>query len=261
MAQRISRAKAAIRSSGLPFEMPPVAERADRLKVVRQVLYLVFNEGYTASGGPQLYRAELTAEAIRLTRMLLAVTPQDGETAGLLALMLLTEARRAARTDAHGALVPLDEQDRSLWDAGLIAEGVALVSATLGRGPVGPYQVQAAIAALHDEAATSAKTDWPQILALYEVLEKITPGPVVTLNKAVAVARASGPFAGLVVLGDLDRDERMAGNHRVEAVRAHLLEQAGFRAEARAAYLTAARLTTSVPEQRYLTRRAQRPTT
>jgi RNA polymerase sigma factor (sigma-70 family) len=256
MAQRISRAKAAIRSSGLPFEMPPVAERADRLKVVRQVLYLVFNEGYTASGGPQLYRAELTAEAIRLTRMLLAVTPQDGETAGLLALMLLTEARRAARTDAHGALVPLDEQDRSLWDAGLIAEGVALVSATLGRGPVGPYQVQAAIAALHDEAATSAKTDWPQILALYEVLEKITPGPVVTLNKAVAVARASGPFAGLVVLGDLDRDERMAGNHRVEAVRAHLLELAGDRAAAHLAYLRAARMTDSVPEQRYLTLRA-----
>jgi RNA polymerase sigma factor (sigma-70 family) len=256
MAQRISRAKSKIKSSGLPFEMPPADERAERLKVVRQVLYLVFNEGYTTSAGPALQRADLTAEAIRLTRMLHKLTPGDGETAGLLALMLLTDARRPARSDPQGALVPLDEQDRSLWNADFIAEGVALVSATLGRGPVGPYQLQAAIAALHDEAATAAETDWPQILALYEVLEKVMPGPVVTLNKAVALARARGPLAGLAALGELDGDERMAGNHRLEAVRAHLLELAGDRPAAHAAYLKAARMTASVPEQRYLTLRA-----
>jgi RNA polymerase sigma factor (sigma-70 family) len=256
MAQRISRAKQKIRTGGLPFALPPEDERAERLRVVRQVLYLIFNEGYTTSGGPQLVRADLTAEAIRLTRMLLGVTPSDGETGGLLALMLLTDARRAARSDAQGALVPLDEQDRSRWNAGQIAEGVALVSATLGRGPVGPYQVQAAIAALHDEAATAEATDWPQILALYEVLELVSPGPVVTLNKAVAVGRAHGPLAGLAVLGALDGDERMAGNHRLESVRAHLLEMAGDRAGAHAAYLKAAGMTASVPEQRYLTLRA-----
>jgi len=258
MGQRISRAKARIKASGLPFELPPAAERAERLKVVRQVLYLVFNEGYTTSGGPQLQRADLTAEAIRLTRMLVTLTPADGETAGLLALMLLTDARRDARCDAQGALVPLDEQDRSLWNADFIAEGVALISATLGRGPVGPYQLQAAIAALHDEAATAAETDWPQILALYEVLEKVVPGPVVTLNKAVALGRARGPLAGLAALGELAGDERMAGNHRVEAVRAHLLELAGDTAAAHTAYLRAARMTTSIPEQRYLTMRASR---
>jgi predicted RNA polymerase sigma factor len=256
MAQRISRAKAKIKSSGLPFEMPPADERAERLKVVRQVLYLVFNEGYTTSAGPALQRADLTAEAIRLTRILHKLTPGDGETAGLLALMLLTDARRPARSDPQGALVPLDEQDRSLWNPDFIAEGVALVSATLGRGPVGPYQLQAAIAALHDEAATAEETDWPQILALYEVLEKVMPGPVVTLNKAVALARARGPLAGLAALGELDGDERMAGNHRLEAVRAHLLELAGDRPAAHTAYLKAARMTASVPEQRYLTLRA-----
>jgi RNA polymerase sigma factor (sigma-70 family) len=256
MAQRISRAKQKIRSSGLGFTMPPEADRADRLRVVRQVLYLVFNEGYTTSGGAALQRADLTAEAIRLTRMLLGVTPGDGETAGLLALMLLTDARRAARSDAQGTLIPLDEQDRSLWNAGQIAEGVALVSATLGKGPVGPYQLQAAIAALHDEAATAGATDWPQILALYEVLERVAPGPVVTLNKAVAVGMARGPLAGLAALGGLDGDERMAGNHRVESVRGHLLERAGDRAAAHAAYLKAAAMTTSVPEQRDLTLRA-----
>jgi RNA polymerase sigma factor (sigma-70 family) len=256
MAQRISRAKSKIKSSGLPFEMPPADERAERLKVVRQVLYLVFNEGYTTSAGPALQRADLTAEAIRLTRMLHKLTPGDGETAGLLALMLLTDARRPARSDPQGALVPLDEQDRSLWNADFIAEGVALVSTTLGRGPIGPYQLQAAIAALHDEAATADQTDWPQILALYEVLEKVMPGPVVTLNKAVALARARGPLAGLAALGELDGDERMAGNHRLEAVRAHLLELAGDRPAAHTAYLKAARMTASVPEQRYLTLRA-----
>jgi RNA polymerase sigma factor (sigma-70 family) len=256
MAQRISRAKQKIRTSGLSFTMPPEDERAERLRVVRQVLYLIFNEGYTTSGGPALHRADLTAEAIRLTRMLRGLVPDDHETAGLLALMLLTDARRAARTDPQGALVPLDEQDRSTWDAGQIAEGVALVSSTLGRGPIGPYQLQAAIAALHDEAATAGDTDWPQILALYEVLERVSPGPVVTLNKAVAAGWARGPLAGLAVLGEVENDERMAGNHRLEAVRAHLLDRAGHREQAHAAYLKAAAMTTSVPEQRYLTLRA-----
>ena len=256
MAQRISRAKQKIKTSGLGFVLPPEAERAERLRVVRQVLYLVFNEGYTTSGGPDLQRTDLTAEAIRLTRMLRGLVPGDNETGGLLALMLLTDARRAARSDAQGALVPLDEQDRSLWNGDQIAEGVALVSATLGKGPVGPYQLQAAIAALHDEAATAGATDWPQILALYDVLERVSPGPVVTLNKAVAMGMARGPLAGLAVLGDLDGDERMAGNHRVESVRGHLLERAGDKAAAHAAYLKAAAMTTSVPEQRYLTLRA-----
>jgi RNA polymerase sigma factor (sigma-70 family) len=256
MAQRISRAKQTIRKSGLGFAPPPAGERAERLRVVRQVIYLIFNEGYTASGGSQLQRAELTSEAIRLARMLRASAPKDTECGGLLALMLLTDARRAARADAAGDLVPLDRQDRSLWSKEQIAEGIELVSASLGPGPVGPYQLQAAIAALHDEAASDAETDWPQILALYNVLEKVSPGPVVTLNKAVAVARTSGPLAGLAALGDLDGDERMAGNHRVEAVRAHLLEQAGFHAEAQAAFKRAAKLTTSIPEQRYLNQRA-----
>ena len=257
MAQRISRAKQTIRKSGQGFDPPaPGAERAERLRVVRQVLYLIFNEGYTASGGPSLQRTDLTTEAIRMARMLLELVPGDHETTGLLALMLLTDARRPARTTEDGNLVPLDRQDRSLWSKEQIAEGVALISSTLGRGPVGQYQIQAAIAALHDEAASDAETDWPQILALYEVLERIAPGPIVTLNRAVAVARTQGPLAGLAVLGDLEGDDRMAGNHRVEAVRAHLLEQAGYAEEARAAFRTAARLTTSVPERNYLTAKA-----
>jgi len=256
MAQRISRAKQTIRRSGRGFEPPPADEHRERLHVVRQVLYLIFNEGYTASGGPALQRADLTAEAIRLTRMLMALLPGDTETGGLLALMLLTDARRPARATADGSLVPLDQQDRSLWSKEQIAEGITLVSASLGRGPLGPYQIQAAIAALHDEAESDAETDWPQILALYEVLERVAPGPVVTLNRAVAVARTHGALAGLAVLGDLDGDDRMAGNHRVEAVRAHLLERAGFRAEARQAYLKAARMTASVPERRYLESKA-----
>jgi RNA polymerase sigma factor (sigma-70 family) len=257
MAQRISRAKQTIRKSGQGFDPPaPGAERVERLRVVRQVLYLIFNEGYTASGGPDLQRADLTTEAIRLTRMLLELVPGDHETTGLLALMLLTDARRPGRTTANGDLVPLDRQDRATWSKEMIAEGVALISSTLGRGPVGPYQIQAAIAALHDEAASDAETDWPQILALYEVLERLSPGPVVTLNRAVAVARTQGPLAGLAVLGNLDGDDRMAGNHRVEAVRAHLLDQAGFAEEAREAFRTAARLTTSVPERNYLLAKA-----
>jgi len=257
MAQRISRAKQTIRRSGQDFPPPaPGTERTERLKVVRQVLYLLFNEGYTASGGPELQRAELTGEAIRLARLLHELVPADHETAGLLALMLLTDARRAARTTAGGELVPLDRQDRSRWSKERVTEGVTLVSNTLGRGVLGPYQVQAAIAALHDEAASDAETDWAQILALYEVLEKISPGPIVTLNRAVAVARTRGPLAGLAVIGELAGDERMAANHRLAAVRAHLLDQAGFAEQAREAYLAAAKLTTSAPEQRYLTARA-----
>jgi RNA polymerase sigma factor (sigma-70 family) len=251
MAKRITRAKRQIREAGARFTAPPTPERGARLAVVLHVLYLVFNEGYTA-----LYRTDLTAEAIRLARLLHRLLPGECEVAGLLALMLLTDARRTARTGADGALVPLDEQDRSKWDAAAIREGVGLLSATLGTGPVGPYQLQAAIAAVHDEAPTAADTDWPQILALYDVLAEVAPGPLVTLSRAVAVAMVHGPRAGLAVAGTLDADERMAHTHRLEAVRGHLLERAGEPAAARTAYLAAARTTASEPEQRYLTLRA-----
>jgi RNA polymerase sigma factor (sigma-70 family) len=256
MAQRISRAKERIRSAGATFTMPPASERGDRLRVVLQVLYLVFNEGYTSSSGPDLNRADLTAEAIRLARMLHELVPEEGEAAGLLALMLLTDARRAARTTAGGSIVPLDEQDRRLWNSNQIEEGVAILTRTLGRVPVGPYQMQAAIAAVHDEAPSAKDTDWPQILALYEVLERISPGPVVTLNRAVALAMVSGPRAGLALLGTLDGDGRMAHTHRLESVRGHLLEQAGDLVAARESYRKAARMTASIPEQRYLALRA-----
>jgi RNA polymerase sigma factor (sigma-70 family) len=258
MAQRISRAKQSIRSAGARFELPPEAERAERLAVVLHVLYLVFNEGYTTTSGPALHRADLTAEAIRLTRLLHRLLPGEGEVAGLLALMLLTDARRAARTDDDGSIVPLAEQRRELWDAAAIAEGLALVTTTLGTGPVGPYQLQAAIAAVHDEAPTPDDTDWPQILALYEVLAQVAPGPVVTLSRAVALAMVHGPKAGLALLGTLDSDDRMAHTHRLEAVRAHLLERAGDTVAARESYLRAARMTASAPEQRYLALRAAR---
>jgi RNA polymerase sigma factor (sigma-70 family) len=258
MAQRISRAKQSIKNSGIPFDLPSEPERADRLRVVMHVLYLIFNEGYTASSGAALHRADLTTEAIRLARLLHQLMPAEGEVVGLLALMLLTEARRAARTNADGSLVPLAEQRRDLWNKDQIEEGVALLTATLGKGPTGPYQVQAAIAAVHDEASSAEETDWPQILALYEVLERVAPGPVVTLNRAVAVAMVDGPRAGLALLGTLDSDDRMARNHRLEAVRAHLLELAGNPAAARESYLRAARMTASVPEQRYLALRAAR---
>jgi RNA polymerase sigma factor (sigma-70 family) len=258
MAQRISRAKERIKSAGMKFDLPPEPERADRLRVVLQVLYLVFNEGYLTSSGSDLHRADLTTEAIRLARMLNQLAPGEGEVAGLLALMLLTEARRPARMDSDGWLVPLDDQLRHLWTAALISEGVALLGRTLGRFPVGPYQLQAAIAAVHDEAPIAEATDWPQILALYEVLEQVSPGPVVTLNRAVAVARVHGPLAGLALLGTLDTDDRMAYTHRLEAVRGHLLEQAGELAAARESYLRAARMTASLPEQRYLALRASR---
>ena len=258
MAQRIGRAKQRIRDTGTRFVLPPPAERAARLDVVLHVLYLVFNEGYTASSGADLHRPDLTTEAIRLTRLLHRLLPGEGEVAGLLALMLLTDARRAARTDADGRIVPLAEQSRHRWDGAAIAEGQAILNRTLGTGPVGPYQLQAAIAALHDEAPTAEDTDWPQILALYDVLAQVAPGPVVTLSRAVALAMVHGPIAGLALLGTLDADERMAHTHRLEAVRAHLLEQAGEISAARDSYLRAARMTASLPEQRYLTLRAAR---
>ncbi len=258
MAQRISRAKQRIREAGIHFDLPPEPERTDRLRVVMHVLYLVFNEGYLTSSGPAAHRADLTSEAIRLARLLHELTPGEGEVAGLLALMLLTDARRAARTTANGSLVPLAEQDRSAWCAAQIEEGVALVTRSLGAGPIGPYQLQAAIAALHDEAPTADATDWPQIAALYAVLERVSPGPVVTLNRAVAVAMVDGPRAGLALLGTLDADGRLAHSHRLEAVRAHLLELAGDVAAARVAYRRAARMTASVPEQRHLALRAAR---
>jgi predicted RNA polymerase sigma factor len=258
MAQRVSRAKATIKAAGALFEMPEPPELAARLRVVLQVLYLVFNEGYTSSAGAALHRTDLTTEAIRLTRRLHALAPADGEVAGLLALMLLTDARRAARSDEFGSLIPLAEQDRTRWDSGLVAEGVALITATLGRGAAGPYQLQAAIAAVHDEAATDADTDWPQILALYDVLERVSPSPIVTLNRAVAVARVHGPRAGLAILGTLDGDDRLAQTHRLDAVRGHLLELAGDLPAARDCYQRAARRTSSVPEQRYLALRAAR---
>src|SRR5215218_2703127 len=258
MAKRISRAKQQLRSAGVRFDLPPAAEWAGRLQVVLHVLYLVFSEGYTSTSGPDLQRADLTTEAIRLARLLHQLIPADGEVAGLLALMLLTDARRTARTTADGSLVPLAEQRRDLWDTARIQEGVALLTRTLGTVPVGPYQLQAAIAAVHDEAPGDGETDWPQILALYQALELVAPGPAVTLNRAVAVAMANGPRAGLAVLGTLDADDRMTHTHRLEAVRAHLLERAGDLDAARLAYQRAARMTTNLPEQRYLTLRAAR---
>ncbi|MCW6003276.1 RNA polymerase sigma factor [Micromonospora sp. CPCC 205371] len=258
MSQRIRRAKQRIRDAGSQFTLPPAAERAGRLGVVLHVLYLIFNEGYATSAGPSLHRADLTAEAIRLARLLHRLLPREPEVAGLLALMLLTDARRAARTDADGSIVPLADQDRTRWDHTAIAEGQSLLTRTLGTGPIGAYQIQAAIAALHDEAATAGETDWSQILALYSLLADVEPGPVVTLSRAVALAMVHGPTAGLALLGTLDTDERMAHTHRLEAVRAHLLEQSGNLTAARACYLRAARMTANLPEQRYLTGRAAR---
>lgn len=256
--QRISRAKQRIKASGARFVMPPEAELPQRLAAVLRVLYLIFNEGYTASSGPALHRVELTAEAIRLARLLLDRLPEDGEVAGLLALMLLTDARRAARTRPDGSLVPLAEQDRSLWDARAIAEGVGLITQTLASAPIGPYQVQAAIAAVHDEAPRAQDTDWRQILRLYDLLRTIEPGPMVTLNRVVGVAMVHGPTAGLEELSDAERDPALAGHHRVSAVRAHLLDMAGDRDGALTHYRRAARLTLSVPERRYLESRATR---
>ncbi|MGN6110951.1 MAG: RNA polymerase sigma factor [Kofleriaceae bacterium] len=258
MAQRISRAKQSIKASGVPFQMPTDDERAQRLSAVLHVLYLVFNEGYTSSGGPELHRVELSAEAIRLTRAVHALLPESGEVAGLLALMLLTDARRAARTGPNGELIPLAEQDRTRWDAAAIAEGIALVTATLSRGSVGTYQLQAAIAAVHDEATRAEDTDWPQILALYGVLAQLSDNPMVTLSRAVAASMVHGPAHGLDLLSPLDADPRIAGHHRLHAVRAHLLEKAGDLPSAIAHYRSAAERTTSTPERNYLLLQAVR---
>jgi len=256
MAQRIARAKQNIKASGAPFELPSRDEQAARLRSVLHVLYLIFNEGYASSTGRDLHRAELSQEAIRITRMLQRLLPDDGEVAGLLALMLLIDGRRPARTDAAGELVPLAEQDRTLWDRALVTEGLALLDDAIGRGAVGEYQLQAAIAALHDRAPRAEETDWRQILALYGLLEQLTGNPVVTVNKAVATAMADGPSAGLAVLDTVD--ERLPGHYRVDAVRAHLLEMAGDTRAALAHYRAAAGATTNLVEQHYLTTQAAR---
>ncbi|GAT87503.1 RNA polymerase sigma24 factor [Paenarthrobacter nicotinovorans] len=250
MGQRISRAKQGIQKAGATFSMPPPSERKARLGVVLHVLYLIFNEGYAASSGPSLQREELTTEAIRLARMLVAAVPSELEATGLLALMLLTDSRRAARAMADGTPVPLAEQDRTLWNREQIEEGIALLSSVLGRGAAGPYQLQAAIAAVHAEAVSNQETDWPQILALYTVLDAVAPSPVVTLNRAVAVAMVNGPVAGLELLAGLD--DALGRSHRLDAVRGHLYEMAGLLPEAHAAFLAAAKKTQSLQERRYL---------
>jgi RNA polymerase sigma factor (sigma-70 family) len=254
MAQRISRAKATIK--GTAFELPRDTAGDPRLASVLHVLYLIFNEGYAASSGAEIQRPALSEEAIRLARMLQRLLPGDDEVGGLLALMLLTHARRHARTGPDGALIPLAKQDRGRWDRGAIDEGVGLITGALSSGPVGPFQLQAAIAAIHAEAPSAAETDWREITALYELLERIAPNPVFTLNRAVAVAMFRGPAAGLELLAEVEDDERLAGRHRVAAVRGHLLELAGDTAGAAAAFETAATLTTSLPERQYLQRRA-----
>ena len=258
MAQRISRAKQTIRSSGIPFRLPTDAEGAERLRSVLHVLYLIFNEGYASSAGQQLQRTDLSGEAVRLARMLRQLLPEDPEVTGLLALLLLTDARRAARAGARGELNPLDEQNRTLWDRSLIEQGLELVSDALSRGALGPYQLQAAIAALHDEAASVEETDWPQILALYRLLEQMSDSPMILLNQAIAAAMVHGPSAGLQRLEALDAEGRLAGHYRLDAVRAHLLERAGERERAIRHYRAAAERTASAPERDYLVRRAVR---
>jgi RNA polymerase sigma factor (sigma-70 family) len=252
MAQRISRAKQSIKASKVPFRLPAPQGRRERLPAVLHVLYLIFSEGYASSVGAHLQRLDLASEAIRLTRGARTLLPEDGEVAGLLALMLLTNARRAARTGPHGELIPLDKQDRSLWDRAEITEGTDLLALALSKGAVGLYQLQAAIAAVHDEAARPEDTDWPQILALYELLRRAAPSPMVTLNHAIAVAMVHGPERGLEHLRALDNDERLAGHFRLDAVRGHLFEMLGDLERAIAHYRTAATKTTSVPEQNYL---------
>jgi predicted RNA polymerase sigma factor len=256
MAQRISRAKRRIEGSGISFALPTPEERPERLRLVLRVLYLIFNEGYTSSAGTELHRAELSDEAIRMARLTHRLLPDDGEVAGLLALMLLIDARRPARTNADGELVPLAEQDRTLWDRAQIAEGTAILDGAMGKPPLGEYRIQAAIAAVHDRAARAADTDWPQILALYGLLEQLTGNPVVTLNRAVAAGMAEGPSAGLAVLDEIG--EQLAGHYRVDAVRAHLLEMSGDTEGAFEHYRAAAGRTTSLPEQRYLSMKAAR---
>jgi predicted RNA polymerase sigma factor len=258
MAQRISRAKKTIKASGVPFGMPTDGDRVQRVAVVLHVLYLIFNEGYTSSVGSSLQRADLATEAIRLARTVHGVLPDVTEAAGLLALMLLTDARRGARTGPDGELIPLAEQDRTGWNRAAIAEGVALLTKTMSRGAVGSYQLQAAIAALHDEAARVEDTDWPQIQALYALLMRMSDNPMVALNHAVAVAMAEGPEAGLALLKTVADDARIAGHYRLDAVRAHLFEMSGDRDKAIAHYRAAAEKTTSIPERNYLTMKAGR---
>lgn len=258
MTRRISRAKQRIKASGIGFELPAKEDQRGRLRVVLHVLYLIFNERYTQTADADLRHGDLTAEAIRLTREVHRLRPEDGEITGLLALMLLTEARRPARTRPDGSLVPLAEQDRGRWDSGAIAEGLSLVTQALSLGAAGPYVLQAAIAAVHAEAARPQDTDWPQILALYELLQRVLPSPVVTLNRTVAMAMVHGPRAALTLLGTLDADERLAGSHRLAATRGHLLEMAGDHLAAQDCYLAAAGLTPSVTERRYLEDRAAR---
>jgi RNA polymerase sigma factor (sigma-70 family) len=252
MAQRIGRAKATIKASGVPFELPTREAQAQRLRAVLHVLYLIFNEGYTSSMGPELQRVELAQEAIRLSRAVHSLLPDDAEVAGLLALMLLTDARRAARTGPEGELIPLTKQDRALWDRAKISEGVALLTAALSRGSIGNYQLQAAIAAVHDEAARAGDTDWQQILALYDLLKRMSDNPMVTLNHAIAIAMVHGPSKGLELLKVLDSDPRIVGHYRLDAVRAHLLEMAGDTQAAITHYQLAANRTTSTPERNYL---------
>jgi RNA polymerase sigma factor (sigma-70 family) len=256
MAQRIARAKQRIKASHVPFRMPTGEEQAARIRTVLHVLYLIYNEGYASSSGRELHRTELSEEAIRLTRMMRRMLPDYGEVIGLLALMLLVDARRPARTSPAGELIPLAEQDRRLWDHARIAEGVALLDEAVGKGTVGEYRLQAAIAAVHDQARRADDTDWRQILALYGLLEQMTGNPVVTLNRAVAAAMADGPAAGLALLDAVD--ERLTGHYRLDAVRAHLLEMAGDTKAALAHYRAAASRTTNLPEQRYLATQAAR---
>jgi len=258
MAQRITRAKQSIKESGVSFHLPSPLERAERLPAVLRVLYLIFSEGYTSSIGAHLQRLDLAQEAIRLARSAKALLPADAEVAGLLALMLLTDARRAARTGPHEELIPLDKQDRALWDRAEISEGIELLTAALSKGSVGLYQLQAAIAAVHDEAARPEDTDWPQIMALYELLKRVAPSPMVTLNHAIAAAMVHGPSQGLALLQSLDGDRRLAEHYRLDAVRGHLLEMLGDHASAIRHYRAAASATTSIPERNYLISQASR---
>jgi RNA polymerase sigma factor (sigma-70 family) len=258
MAQRISRAKQSVKKSGLGFVMPTADERAERLGSVLHVLYLIFNEGYTSSSGASLQRVDLSSEAIRLTRGVHHFLPDDGEVAGLLALMLLTDARRLARTGSAGELIPLDEQDRTLWDRAQIQEGVDLVTRAISGGSIGAYQLQAAIAAVHDEAPSAEETDWGEISSLYSLLERMSDNPMVKLNRAIAVAMVHGPATGLELLKALDADPRIAGHYRLAAVRGHLLERAGDHAAAKVQYKQAAMQTTSLPERDYLILKAGR---
>lgn len=258
LAQRISRAKQSVKMSDVAFQMPEASERAERLGSVLHVLYLIFNEGYTSSSGADLQRTDLSSEAIRLTRLLVKLVPDNGEALGLLALMLLTDARRLARSGPNGELIPLDEQDRALWNRKMIAEGVSLVTTAFSFGAVGEYQLQAAIAALHDEAPRVEDTDWPQIQALYGVLMRMSDNPMAVMNHAIAAAMVHGPTKGLELLAPLEKDERLRGNHRLDAVRAHLLERAGERDRAVKLYQSAAAKTNSIPEKNYLMLKAAR---